>query len=68
MVMITVLKVMAKMETVNRELFIPSQGAGTRGLKLKYQALELKSKVFFSHNADLNLNLATKLHGYQQYK
>lgn len=56
------------METVNRELFIPTQGAGTGGLKLKYRALDLKSKVFFSHNTYLNWNLATKLHGCQQYK
>lgn len=66
--MITIQKVMAKMETVNRELFIPTQGAGTGGLKLKYRALDLKSKVFFSHNTYLNWNLATKLHGCQQYK
>ena len=41
---------MAKIDTANRELFIPSQDAGTRGLKLRYQASDLKPKevIFFT--------------------
>ena len=48
--MITVWKVMAKMGIVNKELFLPSEDAGTRELKLNYQASYLKPEevIFFT--------------------
>lgn len=43
-------KVRAKVDTANRKVSIPSQDAGVRGLKLNYQASDLKPKevAFFT--------------------
>lgn len=41
---------MAKVDTANRKVSIPSQDVGIRGLKLNYQASDLKAKevAFFT--------------------